>query len=412
MSQPAREPWWRRWSPAWVALLGMALYAPSLGFGFVDYDDLWLIQRNAILQDPSWESWVRVWTDLSVPTRRILGNQFLPLTDSSVMLDVWLFGDRLWGHHLTNVLLYGLLCAGLARILERWSGRRDVAWYAGLLFAVHPVHVEAVAWLSERKGLLAGVFFCGAALSLHRYRAGRGPAWWACAAACMALAVWSKAMAMAGAGLLLAMLWIFPGPREASAARVPPGGERMAGAGLVLLSVAAFVPGWETGRAMTVLAEYHGGDVASTAWMMLEVHGAWVRQVALLHGSYGIHYPVDAETVSRVGVLLGAGSLAVALGVGLRPLWARPLKGDARLASLAAAWWLVWLLPVSQVLVPLRHYMADRYLLLPSLAWARGAARRKCGFFRCPEAGEDRDERQRSGGSRTSGVPPRSSKRT
>lgn len=360
-----------RLHPAWCGLLGFLLYLPTLGFGFVNHDDFWLIRDNSVLRQPGLGSLRTIWLDLSWAARRALGSEFLPVRDSSVMLDYLLFGDWIGGHHLSQVLLYGLVCAGLGWALERWTRRRELAWLGAALFALHPVHVEAVAWLSERKGLLAALFMLAAAVMLESWRRLGGWWRWALVALALVLAIWSKGMAVASIGALAALVWLFPAPGEG---RLPGGRTLLGLLGLALCSALAFYPVWYAGSLMEMVQGYHGGGLGATAWMMLEVHGFYVRQMFLVGGGYGIVYPFSAAQVEPASAISGVILLVAALVLGLWGAWART-RGPARHLSLApealgASWWLIWLAPVSQILFPLQNIAADRYLFLPAAGWA------------------------------------------
>src|SRR5258708_38769283 len=96
-----------------------------------------------------------------------------PLTTISHMLDCQLYGLNAGGHHATNVILHTIAVLLLFWVLQQMTGE---AWKSALvaaLFAVHPLHVESVAWVSERKDILSAVFFF---LMLHAYsRYARAP---------------------------------------------------------------------------------------------------------------------------------------------------------------------------------------------------------------------------------------------
>ena len=103
------------------------------------------------------------------------------------------------------MLLHAALAGLVAWTTAQYARRADVALVTGVLFAVHPSHVEAVAWLSERKGLLSGFFAMLAALAFHRLRAlvvdsvgvvprARLMAWFIASAVCCVMSVWSKAV--------------------------------------------------------------------------------------------------------------------------------------------------------------------------------------------------------------------------
>jgi protein O-mannosyl-transferase len=82
-----------------------------------------------------------------------------PLTWLSHMLDCQLYGLAPWGHHLTNVLLHAATTILLFLVLRRMTGDLWPSALVAAVFAIHPLHVESVAWVAERKDVLSGLFF-------------------------------------------------------------------------------------------------------------------------------------------------------------------------------------------------------------------------------------------------------------
>ena len=87
------------------------------------------------------------------------GSQWAPMTWISYLADYQLYGLKPQGYHLTNVLLHSATTILLFLVLWRMTGQLWPCAFVAAVFAVHPLHVESVAWLSERKGLLSGLFF-------------------------------------------------------------------------------------------------------------------------------------------------------------------------------------------------------------------------------------------------------------
>ena len=75
------------------------------------------------------------------------------------MVDAQLFGQAAWGYHLTNLLLHAATSMGLFLLLWRMTGRLWPSAFAAALFAIHPLRAESVAWVTERKDMLSGLFF-------------------------------------------------------------------------------------------------------------------------------------------------------------------------------------------------------------------------------------------------------------
>ena len=101
-----------------------------------------------------------------------------------------MWGSAPLGYHLANILLHALSACLLFMLLRRLSA--PGALLAAFVFALHPVHVESVAWVSELKNVLSGVFYLAAALAYLRYHDSRSPKSYALALTFFALAVLSK----------------------------------------------------------------------------------------------------------------------------------------------------------------------------------------------------------------------------
>lgn len=347
--------WLGRLHPAWVGLVGFALYVRTLGYGFVLHDDPWLIRDNRLLHELSLASVWRVLSDFSWEQRYRLGAEYLPARDLSVMLDYAIYGDWIGGQHFTQVLLYTGTCAVLASLAFVLSRSRLLGWLTGLLFATHPVHVEVVAWLSERKGAL-GAFLVSSSLLIATSYLRRG-GWQRALAACLVfiVAVASKALVIAGVGaLVLIVLWLDS-----------PIGRRRQWAFVVAYAACGllvFAPNVWVSRSMGVIVPYHGEGFFDTLLLFFQAHTQYLKLMAY-GGPYAVEYSVHPGEAG-VGRWL-PGALAAALGAGV-VAWALLEKSRRTAAMFGLGWWLIFLAPVSHLLVPVQNYAADRYLFLPS----------------------------------------------
>jgi Flp pilus assembly protein TadD len=135
--------------------------------------------------------------------------QYCPLLHSGFWLEHRIWGDNVLGYHLANVTLHAVSACLVVVIVRRLS--LPGAWLAGFIFALHPVCVEAVAWISEQKSTLSGVFYLAAALTyLHfdRYAPGaRRKSLYAVALALFVLALASKTVTATLPAALLVVLW-------------------------------------------------------------------------------------------------------------------------------------------------------------------------------------------------------------
>jgi len=141
-----------------------AIYSPSIGHDFSLVDDEYFVLGNPVVQGGlTWSGIKSAWT--TVPA----GGYWAPLLWMSFMLDLELSGGAAWSFHLTNVCLFAMNAGLLFLLVRRWTGRIGIALATALLWALHPARVESVAWITERKDVLSGLFFL---LGLWFYTAG------------------------------------------------------------------------------------------------------------------------------------------------------------------------------------------------------------------------------------------------
>jgi protein O-mannosyl-transferase len=138
-----------------IALAGLTwlIFGQTLWHDFVNYDDPRYVYENT-----------RITGGLSISGiawafTHIHSLNWHPLTTISHMLDCQLYGLKAGWHHFTNVLLHTLAAILLFRALEQMTGAVWRSAFVGAVFAIHPLHVESVAWIAERKDVLSGVFF-------------------------------------------------------------------------------------------------------------------------------------------------------------------------------------------------------------------------------------------------------------
>ena len=154
-SAPAGLP--DRWTVAGVCLFLVVViwlvFGQTARFQFVNYDDPENVYENPVVQKGLSAQAVG-WAF----THAQLGN-WIPLTTLSHMLDCQLFELDAGGHHLVNVLLHAADAILLFLVLRRMTGGLWRSAFVAAVFAVHPLRAESVAWVSERKDVLSGLFF-------------------------------------------------------------------------------------------------------------------------------------------------------------------------------------------------------------------------------------------------------------
>jgi tetratricopeptide (TPR) repeat protein len=148
----------------------------------------------------------RIWFDVTAT------QQYYPLLHSAFWVEHRLWGDAVLGYHLTNVLLHAASACLLVVIVRRLS--LPGAWLAGFVFALHPVCVEAVAWVSEQKSTLSGVFYLASAITYLNFdRTRRRPLYFV-ALGLFALALMSKTVTATLPAALLVVFWFQRGRLE------------------------------------------------------------------------------------------------------------------------------------------------------------------------------------------------------
>jgi tetratricopeptide (TPR) repeat protein len=344
----------------WVAVLlvaaTLAVYAQVAGFDFVNYDDPEYVTSNP---------WVRagltpigfVWAF----TAGHAGN-WHPLTWLSHMLDVQLWGLRPGAHHLTNVVLHATSAVLLFLFLRGTTGALWPSAAVAALFALHPLHVESVAWISERKDVLSTLFFMLTLLAYSGWVRRPSPGRYLVALLLFALGLMAKPM-LVTLPVLLLLLDVWPLARR-----------RASWAALVREKIPFFA--LAAGSAlMTFVAQLRYGAVATADTLPLAtraanavVAGASYLGLAVYPAGLVLfypHVPLPAWKVAGAGAVLVAIS---ALVVRLAPK--RPWLGVAWL------WYVVTLLPVIGLIQVGDQAMADRFTYLPlvgpffAVAWA------------------------------------------
>src|SRR5579871_3124511 len=186
---------------ALILIGAMATYSPALR-GSLLWDD------DAHLTKPVLRSvggLRHIWFDLGAT------QQYYPLLHSAFWLEHRLWANHVLAYHLVNVTLHAACACLLVLIVQQL--RLPGAWLAGFIFALHPVCVEAVAWISEQKSTLSGLFYLGAALLYLQFDEvetdGRRPlSRYLAASGLFLLALLSKTVtAMLPAGLLIVIWW-------------------------------------------------------------------------------------------------------------------------------------------------------------------------------------------------------------
>lgn len=341
-----------------LILAAVAVYVRILGHDFqLFWDDDKYIVSNQMIHGLSADNIKRCFTTF------YFGN-YAPLHLLSYMLDYSVWGLAPRGYFLTNMLLHltnGLLFHAL---LVRGGMARLWAFLAAFIFLFHPVQVENVAWVSERKSLLALFFMllAFAAYQKYRERAGRnGKGAYAASFAFFICALLSKAVAVVFPLILLLYDACFLKREEGSrrVGAVLP--FFMAALAVTWLTVLAQTPGALPGEGGG-LTTWHGGSPYATFLTMLTVLLRYL-QLVLMPVSLSVMYDPPVKAGFDGVVVAGAAVLVLLAAAALM------LFRSHRKAFFFYGIFFIGLVPVSQV-IPIATLMNDRYLYLPLLGAA------------------------------------------
>ncbi|HXY54930.1 MAG TPA: tetratricopeptide repeat protein [Nitrospirota bacterium] len=383
-----RQKKYRYFLAAIVSLATFSLYIGALRNDFLLWDDQSYVSSNYHIRALDW-SLVR-WAATT-----FYSSNWHPLTWISHALDYAVWGLNPMGHHLTNVLLHAansfLVVILYLKLRDLWLERsmqaadRDArewrlglmaAGVAGLLFGLHPVHVESVAWVSERKDLLCGLFFLLTLLAYANYvnspsavssrmrpRSFRNvflERSYLLSIACCALALMSKPMAVSLPVVLLILDW-FPFKRIDSPASFRS----------VLLEKMPFIVLGAIVSLLTMMAQRSGGAMELTdivplwARVLVAVKAiiAYLGHMALPVG-LSPHYPYPKpHEIAHLAFGDLAGYLLV---IALIAVFSGMMK-DRSLLLAVLLYYGATLLPVLGIVQVGSQAMADRYTYLPSL---------------------------------------------
>jgi len=364
---------WVRWLvPLLVVLCTLAAFLPTLQNHFVNWDDDKNFLDNHHYRGLTWQQLSWMWTTH-------LGH-YIPLTWMTLGMDYLLWGMNPVGYHLTSLLLHAasavvfyfvvvrILTLALPRLADRGHALVASAGFAALVFAIHPLRVESVAWVTERRDVLSGLFYLLTLLTYLRSceRPELGRWWYGLSVALFGCALLSKSMAVSLPVVLL-ILEVYPLRRLGGSL-----GWASASARRVYLEKIPFVLLAAAASALALLAQLSSRAMVSVAHLSaldrlaVSAYGLsfylW-KTVVPLNLSPLYMLPQTVNPAATPFIVSYGGVLAVtAIALALRRRW----------PGLPAAWlaYVVVLLPVLGIAQSGPQIAADRYTYLAALGWA------------------------------------------
>ena len=341
-----------------------AVFAQTLTHEFVNFDDSFYVYRNAdVVHGLSFKGIVWAFTAFH-------SYNWHPLTWLSHMLDCQFYGLNPAGHHLTSVLLHIATAVTLFLVLRETTGALWRSAFVAAVFAIHPLRVESVAWVAERKDVLSGLFFA-LAIAAYVHYARRPWSWrrYGLVMLLFILGLLSKPM-LVTLPVVLLLLDYWPLQRKESVARLVI--EKLP---LLALSACSCV--------VTIRAQSTAVNLGEAFSLPLRLGNALVTCMVYLgemvwQAGLAVYYPYPHGGLPRwewmLATLLFAGISAVAL-------WQRRKRPWILAGWL---WYLVMLLPVVGIIQVGDQAHADRYTYLPQIGiylavtWAAAGWAAKC----------------------------------
>ena len=341
----------------WVALaaITLAVFLPTIDFDFVNLDDPGYVADNPHLKPfPSTD--VILWAFTT-------GHMYNwhPLTWLSHAVDVALYGLRASGHHSTNLLLHLVNTILLFEILRRMTRAHWRSSIVAALFAIHPLHVESVAWIAERKDVLSAFFFMLTLAAYLGYVRRGGPLRYLLVAICLALGLMAKPM-LVTLPLVLLLLDYWPLGRITFSGS---GKETRHQAVKLALEKAPLMVIAAASSIVTFLVQNHGGAVMSFEYFSpyARIKNAVMAYVAYLGKTIwpcrlAVFYPHPGDgsplwQVLPAAILLAGITIFVILQARRRPYLA-----------VGWLWYAGTLVPVIGIVQVGTQSMADRYTYL------------------------------------------------
>ncbi len=379
-----------------LGVCGLLLLAVVLAFGqtvgheFVNFDDNVYVYDNPQVRQGLTEQGIR-WAF----TTGHAGN-WHPLTWLSHMLDCQLFGNQAGGHHLTNVLLHAATAIALFLVLWRMTGDLWPSVFVAGIFAIHPLRVESVAWIAERKDVLSGLFFVlTIAAYVHYVRRPFSLGRYFLVAITLALGLMSKPMLVTTPFVLLLLDYWPLGRMAIGTLGMPPASvtpvstktrrnnrtmhERPSLQWLIVeklpllaLSVASCA------ATLAAQQEAMAGELIPLPWRLANALVSYVAYLGQLFYPVGLAilyvHPHDALPAVKVVVaLLTLVGISVAVGV---------LRRKCPYLLVGWLWYLGMLVPVIGLVQVGEQAMADRYTYLPLIGPCIGLTWGAAALFR------------------------------
>jgi tetratricopeptide (TPR) repeat protein len=341
------------------------VFGQTLRHDFVNFDDhVYVYENPLVVRGLSTEGIIGAFTHTHALN-------WHPLTTLSHMLDCQLYGLKAGGHHLTNVILHTISVLLLFLVLKQITGALWQSAFVAALFAIHPLHVESVAWIAERKDVLSAVFFVLTLAAYARYARAPSTPRYLLAALLFACGLMSKPMLVTLPFVLLLLDYWPLGRLESQKSEAGSRLRRLITEKLPLfaLSICSCI--------VTLFTQRQGPNPIDQLPFLWRVNNTFVSYVTYIWQMLwpvrlAVFYPHPND---RLPLLEVAAAIAFLVGVSLLVIYLRRTKPYLVTGWF---WFLGMLIPVIGLVQVGEQAHADRYTYLPQIglyimiAWSVG----------------------------------------
>jgi hypothetical protein len=323
------------------------LYLKTLGFEFVpSWDDAEYIINNPFIRGVTF-------TNIKASFTEVFLSNYAPVHIISYMLDYSFWDLNPTGYHLTNLVIHATNAVVLYLLTKKITGNPGVSFATALLFSVHPLNIENVAWVTERKTLLATFFSLLSLLVYLKFRDKRTMKLFIIAFSLFALALLSKPVAVVVPLIITAYEMCFGNikKRERLLPQAPY---------YLLALLMAKVTVWAQMSTDAVKSENLSVDILLNTVYPTMVPIFW-KYIKLIIAPFGLSGFYDTQIYTSWLDPYVAVSVTAWAAVCIAVVW----KGSPQI-KFWFLWFWIWLLPVSNI-IPLEVYYADRYMYMPAV---------------------------------------------
>ncbi len=347
-----------------LLMVTLAVFSQTVHNDFINFDDPGYVTANPVVK------WGITWTGVAWAFTATAMSNWHPLTWLSHMLDVQLFGLNPAGHHLMSVGLHALCALLLFLLLARITGAMWRSFFMAALFAIHPLHVESVAWVAERKDVLSCLFWLLTIFAYSRYVKSPGHKWYFLALLCFILGLMSKPMVVT-LPLALLLLDYWPFHRFAGSNGQARGEGQTRGSAptksfiVLLKEKVPFFLLSALSAVITIYGQHKGGAMATLVKVPVELRLenaliSYVKYILLMFFPHDLAMLYPFPKSVPLWQAIGAGLLLMVISLAV----VRYRKNFPYLVT-GWFWYLVTLLPVIGLVQVGGQALADRYTYIP-----------------------------------------------